>query len=176
VTDAANVPVDEGGRIAAPHELEALAAQIDEWLEAMDGDNPVFGWVERPSPRNWIVRLHGDTKDVIALWLTLGQRSLRFESQVIPAPEEATHRVHEYLLRRNANLYGMGFAVGEEDGLYLMGNVPLSFLDRAVLDRIVGSVWQYTEDVFRPLLHMGFARRMAPALHAAGERDAPGNG
>ena len=37
---------------------------------------------------HWMIRLRGEEKDVIALWLTLRQRTVHVETQLMPAPEE----------------------------------------------------------------------------------------
>jgi len=42
----------------------------------------------------------------------------------MPAPEANVEQVYAYLLRRNADLYGMAFCLGTEDAIYLVGRVP----------------------------------------------------
>ena len=79
---------------------------------------------------------------------------------MLPAPEEGHREVYEHLLRANQRLYGMAFAVGLEDAVYLRGQVPLDWLDEDELDRIVGSSWQWTERHFRTVLQLGFASRL----------------
>ena len=46
------------------------------------------------------------------MWLTLRQRTLRHEAQFMPAPETNVEATWQYLLRRNADLMGMAFALG----------------------------------------------------------------
>jgi hypothetical protein len=43
--------------------------------------------------------------------------------------------------------------------VYLRGELPLSALAEAELDRIVGSMYAHVEQCFRPLLSIGFASR-----------------
>ena len=45
--------------------------------------------------------MRGDDKEFITVWFTLGQRTLRYETYVMPAPEENDGEVYEHLLRRN---------------------------------------------------------------------------
>ena len=46
-----------------------------------------------PGERRWFVRLRGEQKDMFTIWFTLGQRTLHYETYVMPAPEENHARV-----------------------------------------------------------------------------------
>ena len=93
--------------------------------------------------------MRGEEKDFTTVWLTLGQRTLRYETYVMPAPEENAAAVYESLLRRNERLVGAHFAIGVEDAVFLRGELPLAALTEAELDRIVGSLYAYVEQCFR---------------------------
>jgi hypothetical protein len=149
--------------IADPETLVALSGVIDDWLARELEDNPVVAAVERgePGERRWYVRVHGETKDVYTIWFTLQQRSLHFETYVMPAPEENHAAFHEHLLRRNRKLHGMAFCIGDEDAVFLVGSLPCHAVDRGELDRILGSIYAYVELCFRPALRVGFASRFA---------------
>ena len=56
--------------------------------------------------------------------------------------------VYAYLLRRNAAIFGMWFALGPEDAVYLVGRVPARLIDDDELDRIAGSSVIYVDDHF----------------------------
>ncbi len=149
-----------------PTTLDAVEARIDAWFRAQAADHPVVEAVDRgePGSRRWYVRVRGEEKDVFTLWFTLGQRTLQYETYVMPAPEEDHARFHEHLLVRNRGLYGWHFAIGEEEAVFLVGAVdvaPLVAADHleATLDRLVGSGWAYVEQCFRPALRIGFASR-----------------
>ena len=68
--------------------VSALAAQIDDWLAQLATANPAVEAVDRGEgdEHRWYVRLRGEEKDHITVWLTLGQRTLRYEAYVMPAP------------------------------------------------------------------------------------------
>ena len=53
----------------------------------------------------------------------------------------------------------MRFAIGPEDALYLVGQMPLSAVDEEELDRIVGSTYAAVEQWFRAAMRIGFAGR-----------------
>ena len=143
-------------------ELEAL---IDAWLAEQLDENPVVAAVERgePSERRWYVRVHGESKDVFTIWFTLRQRSLHYETYVMPAPEENQGEFFEHLLRRNRKLHGAAFCIGEEDAVFLAGALPFHAVDEGELDRILGSLYAYVEQCFLPALRIGFASRFPSA-------------
>ena len=148
-----------------PAELDGHDARIDEWLRTQRAENPVVAAVERgePGERRWYVRLTGEAKSVFTVWFTLRQRTLHYETYVMPAPEENHERFFEHLLRRNLKLYGAAFAIGEEDAVFLVGQLGNDAIEEVELDRVLGSLYVYVEQFFRPALGIGFASRLRPA-------------
>lgn len=146
-------------------ELDRVELFIDEWLHRELIENPVVASIERgaPSERRWYVRVNGEAKDVYAVWFTLGQRTLHYETYVMPAPEENHAQFYEHLLRRNRKLSGLSFCIGEEDAVFLAGALPLHALDEGELDRILGSIYACVEQCFQPALRIGFASRFGLA-------------
>lgn len=148
----------------SPGQLDALEAEIDGWLERQRADNPVVAAVERdpePGQRRWFVRVRGEDKDVFTIWFHLCQRSLRYETYVLPAPEENHAAFYEQLLRRNLTLHGVAFAIGEEDAVFLVGRIDNATVDAYSLDRILGTLYATVEQCFRPALRIGFASRFS---------------
>ena len=143
--------------------VSALAVQIDGWLGQLKASNPTVEAVDRGEgdERRWYVRLHGDEKDHITVWLTLGQRTLRYEAYVMPAPEENIAQVYEMALRRNEKFVGAHFAIGVEDALFLRGELPVAAVCADEVDRVVGSIYAYCEQSFPAMIRLGFASRFA---------------
>lgn len=149
---------------ASPSELDVVEAQIDAWAHRELGDNPVVAAVERdPSAdvRRWYLRVHGEAKDVFTIWLTLRERTLHYETYVMPAPEENAGQLYEHLLRRNLKLTGMAFVIGVEDAVLLQGQLPVAAITDDELDRILGSLYAYVEQCFQPAIRIGFASRFS---------------
>ena len=123
-----------------------MGALIDGWAADEQASNALVAAVDRDAdlPR-WYVRMRGEEKSIITLWLTLGQRTLRYESYFMPAPSERRADCFEYLLRANLTLFGMRFAVGAEDAVYLVGQMPLGAVVRPELDRITGAMYAASE-------------------------------
>lgn len=143
-------------------ELAALEARIDAWLAVQLAENPVVAAVERDlesGERRWFVRVRGEEKDVFTIWFHLRQRTLHYETYVMPAPEEDHARFYEHLLRRNLKLYGAAFAIGEEDAVFLVGQLANEAVTDDELDRVLGSLYQWVEQYFRPAMRIGFATR-----------------
>ena len=122
--------------------------------------NPLLAAVDHDADlHRWYVRMRGEEKAIITVWLTLGQRTLQYETYFMPAPEENTAACYEYLLRANTRLFAMRFAIGVEDAVYLVGQMPLPAVDDDELDRIIGSAYAYSEQYFRPAMSIGYASR-----------------
>jgi hypothetical protein len=141
--------------LPADEEMAAAVARVDAWaareLAADDGFLVAAERQEvtdRTASYRWYLRFEGEEKDFITVWFTLRQRTLQFEAQFMPAPEANHADVYTYLLRRNAHLFGMWFALGPEDAIYLVGSVPARLVDDDELDRIAGSSVLYTDEHF----------------------------
>ena len=151
-------------RPASDAELATLASRIEAWLERQRTENPVVTAVERDTEsgeRRWFVRVRGEQKDVFTIWFHLRQRTLHYETYVMPAPEENHAAFYEHLLRRNDRLVGAHFSVGAEDAVYLRGELPVAAVDEAELDRALGTLYATVEQCFRLALTIGFASRVA---------------
>lgn len=149
--------------ITDPKRLAEVEQLIAIWLAEQLRDNPTIAAVERIDEGDirWFARIKGESKDVYSIWFTLRQRSLHFETYVMPAPEENQAAFYEHLLRRNRKLHGMSFCIGEEDAVFLAGALPIHAIDEGELDRILGSFYAYIEQCFMPALRIGFASRFA---------------
>ena len=146
----------------------AAEALIDRWLNLQLDSGTSVSAVDRiPELHRWYVRMRGDEKAVIRGWLTLGELSLRYETQVMPAPEVNVQACYEYLLRRNSDLHGMRFCLGPEDAVYLVGQTPIRLLDVEELDRILGASLAYCDECFPTAMSIGYSgkyqrRRVEP--------------
>jgi hypothetical protein len=145
------------------HELESLEAQISSWLQSMKDRNDAIVAIDRgePDERRWYVRLRGEEKEFTTVWITLGQRTLRYETYVMPAPEENAEQLYEHLLRRNETLTGAHFSIGIEDAIFLRGELPLGLLHEQELDRIIGTLYAAVERIFPVIIRIGYASRFA---------------
>lgn len=142
-------------------DLEFLERRISEWLSGQMSRNSAIVAVDRgePDEHRWYVRMRGDEKEFTTIWMTLGQRTLRYETYVMPAPEENAEVLYENLLRRNETLVGAHFSIGIEDAIFLRGELPLRMVDEDELDRVIGTLYATVERVFPSIIRIGFASR-----------------
>ena len=145
------------------HDLDSLEGQITGWLLDMKTRNETIAAVDRGEigERRWYVRMRGEEKEFTTVWITLGQRTLKYETYVMPAPEENAEQLYEHLLRRNESLVGAHFSIGIEDALFLRGEMPLRMVDEEELDRVIGTLYATVERVFPVIIRIGFASRFA---------------
>ena len=146
---------------ATEEDLRRLAELITTWAEAEREANPVVLAVDRlvdpDLGQRWFVRLQGEEKQVTTVWFHLRQRTLHYETQFMPQPEENKEQLYELLLQFNVRLpFGMRFAIGWEDAVYLEGAVPLSIVDGELLDELIGAAYHFTERWFRPCMRIGY--------------------
>ena len=137
--------------------MAAVVSCIDAWVERQLTSGGLLVAAERQevtdrtASQRWYLRFKGEEKDFITLWLSLRQRTLHHETQFMPAPEENVADTLAYLMRCNANLYGMWFSLGDDlaarlsrlKGLHAQG-----LIDDDELDRIAGSSVLYVDDHF----------------------------
>ena len=145
---------------ASKEQLDELGVLIRSWAESSkEMIELVLAVDQLPMDRRWFIRLAGEEKQVTTIWFHLRERTLHFETQFMPSPEEHREQLFEYLLRLNNKLFGVRFSIGDEEAVYLMGQLPWSAVDEDELDRIVGSAYAYTEQYFRPAMRIGYASK-----------------
>lgn len=145
-------------------QLDALRRHVDRWLSTQLIENPTVAAVDRDPQRagRWFVRVTGDQKDVFTIRFELRQRTLWYETYVMPAPEENHAEFYAHLLRRNKGLYGAAFVIGEEDAVFLQGQLDNALVsDEDELDRVLGSLYVWVEQFFRPALRIGYASKFS---------------
>ncbi len=109
------------------------------------------------SGNSFLVTLPGEKKLQTHCALVVGDHSLSINAFVIRKPDENEAAVHHWCMSKNASMYGLAYAINELGDIYLVGRLPLDAVNPQELDRILGSVLQYSDSAFNPLLELGFA-------------------
>ncbi|MGZ0228343.1 MAG: YbjN domain-containing protein, partial [Acidimicrobiales bacterium] len=104
----------------------------------------------------WILRVAGEVKQAFAIWVRVDQRSLFYETNLVPAPPKEREAIFELLLRRNHTMRGAAFEIAAEGAIYVAGHIPLTQVNAETLDAMVGALYQYTEENFAAVLRLGF--------------------
>ncbi len=148
--------------LSTPAELAELDAFISAAFATQTLQNPAVVDVERigEDPPSWYVRFSGEAKANYSAEFTLGQRSLHFETYFIPAPQENLEEFYRHLLVRNTKLFGMAFTVHDNGGVYIEGRLANRMIQvPEEIDRVLGSMFAYTEQMFTTAAKIGFASR-----------------
>ncbi|MDX6217391.1 MAG: hypothetical protein QOG99_2975, partial [Frankiales bacterium] len=109
-----------------------------------------------PQPGQFFVKLPGTHKLFTNAWLVVGQHGLLVEAFVCRKPDENHEDFYAFLLRRNAKMFAVSFALDKAGDVYLIGRLPLVGITAEEVDRILGSVLQYADESFDLLLEIGF--------------------
>ena len=105
----------------------------------------------------FLVTLKGEKKLQTHCAFIVGDHSLSINAFVIRKPDENEDQVHHWCMTKNAAMYGLAFAINQLGDIYLVGRLPLDAVNEKELDRLLGSVLQYSDSAFNPLLEIGFA-------------------
>jgi hypothetical protein len=112
---------------------------------------------ERDGEKKFLLTLPGDKKLQTHCALILGEHSLMISAFVIRKPDENEDQVHHWCMTKNASMYSVAYAINELGDIYLVGRLPLAAVSAEELDKVIGSVLQYSDSSFNPLLELGFA-------------------
>ena len=126
-------------------------AVIDDFLQSHNLD------YDQKDEATYLITLPGQTKQQTHCALIVGDHSLSINAFVIRKPDDNQAGVHAYCMLKNAGMYGIAFATNELGDIFLVGRLPLFAVTDRELDRLVGSVLQYSDSSFNPLLELGFA-------------------
>ena len=124
---------------------------IEDFLSSHDLD------FDKQGANTFMVTLPGEKKLQTHCALVVGDHSLSINAFVIRKPDTHEDAVHKWCMTKNASMYGIAFAINELGDIYLVGHLPLDAVNAQEIDRLIGSVLQYSDSSFNPLLELGFA-------------------
>src|SRR3954471_15265265 len=90
---------------------------------------------EKTADSSYVVTLPGQNKLKTACNLIVGEHALRIEAFVMRQPDENREELWAWLLRRNARMYGVAFAIDGTGDVYLTGRLSLHAVTADELDR-----------------------------------------
>jgi len=125
-------------------------ATIEEFLESHEIEHD-------RSENSFFLTLPGERKLQTHCAIVVGDHSVSINAFVIRKPDENVAEVHEWLLKKNASMYCVAFAINEMGDIYLVGRLPFHSISEQELDRVIGAVLQYSDSSFNPLLELGFS-------------------
>lgn len=152
---------------------------VSAYLRARLVDSEEVVAVDSDGPDRHMVRIAGRSKDFFTIWFEVGDRTLSYECYFMPDPEENHEALYRYLLTKNADMYSCRFSLASDHDVFITGRIPLEAVSEDEVDRIVGSIYHYADEYFKPALRIGFAshfgRREGYGEQAAdgGDEDRP---
>jgi hypothetical protein len=111
----------------------------------------------RSGPGSFIITLPGSKKLQTVCRILVGEHGVLVEAFVCRRPDEAHEDVYRWLLRRNARLYGVHYALDKMGDIYLVGRLAHHAVTAQELDRVLGQVIEAADGDFNTLLEIGFA-------------------
>jgi hypothetical protein len=112
---------------------------------------------EHREPGSFLLTLPGTNRLQTSCWVLVGQHGVLIEAFVCRRPDEAQGDVYRWLLRRNARLYGVHYALDKVGDIYLVGRLGRHAVTTDELDRVLGQVAEAADGDFNTLLELGFA-------------------
>ena len=111
---------------------------------------------QRTAPGSYLVKLPGEHKLATMCWLVAGDHALLVEAFVMRHADEDRERLYDFLLQRNARMYGVAFSLDRNGDVYLVGRLPLAAVTADEIDRLLGAVLTYADENFDAMLEIGF--------------------
>ena len=111
---------------------------------------------EHSGPGSFIITLPGSQKLQTTCRVLVGDHGVLVEAFVCRRPDEAHQDVYRWLLRRNARLYGVHYALDKAGDIYLIGRLAHHAMTAQELDRVLGQVVEAADGDFNTLLEIGF--------------------
>ena len=146
ITDAAEV-----AKFTATLEEWSSTLLVDGFLESMETG------VSEDGKQQWLLRFRGEEKQFIAIWMTLRQRTVYVEIELMPPPEENVVEVLTIALNKNFDLFPLHIAIGPDNGLYLVMRFAVGEASNELFDEISGAAIRYVEELFPTLMARGYA-------------------
>lgn len=129
---------------------DLLAAVIGRWL---DDEDSAVTYAEQVDGR-WAVRMHQGVRDFTTVWWDAGQRTLRLEAYLGPAPDARADELYRLLLVRNRDAWRCHFALDVEGGVVVRGRCANEAADEQVLDAMLGECYDLIERTFPALVRL----------------------
>lgn len=111
----------------------------------------------RHGAARFLVTLPGTARLQTPTWLLVTEHALLVGAFVCRRPDEGHEDVYRFLLRRNAKLYGVHYALDAVGDIHLIGRIAPHAVTAEEIDRLLGQVLEAADGDFNTLLRLGFA-------------------
>lgn len=139
---------------------------VAHWLAELAELEPVPGAHGKPvavqvdsgqRPGEWIVQLPGSTRLHVPISVLVGTRYAEVSAFVCRNPEENFEEVYRWLLRRNARLRLVAFAIDQVGDIFVSGRLPAESVTAEAFDALLGEAMDVADRSFNEIISRGFA-------------------
>lgn len=108
-----------------------------------------------------MVALSGQWRRSMPVLFDVEERHLRFRALLASTLEENQAQAYRFALQRNERAHDVRFALDGDGNVLLVGRLPLTVVDEALLDELLGELVQTADETFNTLLGLGFEAYVA---------------
>lgn len=111
---------------------------------------------DRRGERAWTVSVPSTKRGSVGVQLLVRERSLGLRAFILRAPDRDHLGVYERLLGKNLTTRDWRFGIDADGDVYAAADAPLSGLDAATLDGLLGSLSALVDETYESIVRMGF--------------------
>jgi hypothetical protein len=130
-----------------------MTVSISEVIEYLASQELQF---EKASEKTVVVSLPGTNKQFVNVAMTIGDTLFKIESFVARNPDENHEAVYRWILEQNRKLLVINYCLDHLGDIYLTGTLPITTVDLAQIDQLLGVVLSTSDNSFNILLELGF--------------------
>ncbi|CAB4784297.1 MAG: hypothetical protein F2729_03735 [Actinobacteria bacterium] len=152
---------------------ETFAQLLDAWAQLLLDEElllAVESGLSSDGKRQWLLRFAGEEKQFVAIWMTLRQRTVYVEIELMPPPEENVSEVLTIAMTKNFDLFPLHLAIGPDNGMYLVMRFPVGDASNGLFDEISGAALRYVDELFPTLMARGYASAYRRRVQARPKR------
>lgn len=144
---------------------DSAVERVAAWLAELEKLEPVPGADGKPTsvvvepgtrPGETVVSLPGNTRLHVPISVLVSQRSVEVSAFVCRNPESNYVEVYRWLLRRNARLRSVAFAVDDSGDIYVRGRLPAGAISADDFDALLGETLDAADGAFNEIISRGF--------------------
>jgi len=139
---------------------EKFSQLLDSWAQLLLDEDLLIAaetGLSYDGKRQWLLRFAGEEKQFVAIWMTLRQRTVYVEIELMPPPEENVSEVLTMAMAKNFDLYPLHLAIGPDNGIYLVMRFPVGDASSELFDEISGAALRYVDELFPTLMARAYA-------------------
>lgn len=125
-------------------------ALVNSWLTRIGAD------FERLDDRNWTVRVPSAKREIVAVAISVGERTVALRAFFMRGPDRDAEGVYRRILMKNLETRMWRFAIDDAGDLWLVADAETSVLGADGLDGLLGLLSTYVDETWESVIRMGF--------------------